>query len=104
MNSCGSFNTNTKLRGLRNSETFEESPCNSQGSDIEKGDGGTLTSYGINDFNVPRGTLVICQRNSNNYLSDHSFSKFKPRYIFYFDKIYFFVVSLSLYNMILYYI
>ncbi|XP_035721238.1 serine/threonine-protein kinase SMG1-like isoform X1 [Vespa mandarinia] len=79
MNSCGSFNTNTKLRGLRNSETLEESPCNSQGSDIEKGDGGTLTSYGINDFNVPRGTLVICQRNSNNYLSDHSFSKFKPR-------------------------
>ncbi|KZC05708.1 Serine/threonine-protein kinase SMG1 [Dufourea novaeangliae] len=79
MNSCGNSNISTKLRGTKCLEVQEESVCNNRATELDKGDINVLTGYNTNDFNAPRGTLVICQRNSNNYSSDHSFSRFKPR-------------------------
>ncbi|KAL0113113.1 hypothetical protein PUN28_012373 [Cardiocondyla obscurior] len=76
MNSCGNSNTSTRLRGSKCAETQNES-INQEG-EIEKEGSGVTSGYSVNDFNVPRNTLVICQRNSN-YSSDHSFGRFKPR-------------------------
>ncbi|XP_011689275.1 PREDICTED: serine/threonine-protein kinase SMG1 [Wasmannia auropunctata] len=76
MNSCGNSNTSTRLRGSKCVETQDESI--NQGGEIEKEDIGVISDYSVNDLNVPRSTLVICQRNSN-YSSDHSFARFKPR-------------------------
>lgn len=77
MNSCGSSNTSTRLRGSKCIETQDESV--NQGAEAEKEDDSVISNYGVNDFNVPRSTLVICPRNSN-YSSDHSFGRFKPRF------------------------
>ena len=77
MNSCGNSNTSTRLRGSKCAETQDESI--NQGGEIEKEDSGVISGYSVNDLNVPRSTLVICQRNSN-YSSDYSFARFKPRY------------------------
>jgi len=79
MNSCGNSNISSTLRGSKFAETQDESI--NQGGEIEKEDSGVISGYSINDLNVPRSTLVICQRNSN-YSSDHSFARFKPRYLF----------------------
>ncbi|KOX79166.1 Serine/threonine-protein kinase SMG1 [Melipona quadrifasciata] len=79
MNSCGNSNISTKLRGSKCSEIQEESVSNNRASVLEKGDVSVLSGYNSNDFNTPRGTLVICPRSTNNYSSDHSFSRFKPR-------------------------
>ncbi|XP_031845911.1 serine/threonine-protein kinase Smg1 isoform X3 [Nomia melanderi] len=79
MNSCGNSNISTKLRGSKCLEVQEESVGNNQATELDKGDINVLSGYNSNDFNAPRGTLVICQRNSNHYSSDHSFSRFKPR-------------------------
>jgi len=79
MNSCGSSNTSTRLRGSKYIETQDESI--NQGGEIEKEDDSVINNYTLNDFNVPRSTLVICPRNSN-YSSDHNFSRFKPRFAF----------------------
>ncbi|KYQ50767.1 Serine/threonine-protein kinase SMG1 [Trachymyrmex zeteki] len=76
MNSCGNSNTSTRLRGSKCAETQDESI--NQGGDIEKEDSGVISGYSVNDLNVPRSTLVICQRNSN-YSSDYGFARFKPR-------------------------
>lgn len=80
MNSCGNSNVSTKLRGSKCSEIRDD--CgggNNRIGEFEKGDTNVLTGYGASDFNASRGTLVICQRSTNSYSSDHSFSKFKPR-------------------------
>lgn len=77
MNSCGNSNTSTRLRGSKCAETQDESI--NQGGEIEKEGSGVIGGYSVNDFNVPRSTLVICQRNSN-YSSDHGFARFKSRY------------------------
>ncbi|XP_014477330.1 PREDICTED: serine/threonine-protein kinase SMG1 isoform X2 [Dinoponera quadriceps] len=75
MNSCGSSNTSTtRLRGSKYVEAQEE-PIN-QGGGINKEDNSVISGY--SDFNVPRNTLVICQRTSN-YSSDHGYTRFKPR-------------------------
>lgn len=79
MNSCGNSNTSTRLRGSKCAETQDESI--NQGGEIDKEGSGVISGYSVNDLNVPRSTLVICQRNSN-YSSDHSFARFKPRYPF----------------------
>ncbi|CAK9817618.1 Serine/threonine-protein kinase SMG1 [Anthophora quadrimaculata] len=79
MNSCGNSNISTKLRGSKCSEIQEESVSNNRAGILEKGDINVLTGYNSNDFNATRGTLVICQRSTNNYSSEHSFSRFKPR-------------------------
>lgn len=79
MNSCGNSNISTKLRGSKCLEIQEESLGNNRSGELEKGDVNVLNNYSANDFNAPRGTLVICHRSSNNYSSDHSFSRFKPR-------------------------
>lgn len=79
MNSCGNSNISTKLRGSKCSEIQEESVGNNRANVLEKGDVSVLSGYNSNDFNAPRGTLVICPRSTNNYSSDHSFSRFKPR-------------------------
>lgn len=79
MNSCGNSNTSTRLRGSKCTETQDES-INQEG-EIEKEGSGVISGYSVNDLNVPRSTLVICQRNSN-YSSDHGFARFKPRYSF----------------------
>ncbi|OAD60741.1 Serine/threonine-protein kinase SMG1 [Eufriesea mexicana] len=79
MNSCGNSNISTRLRGSKCSEIQEESISNNRPSVLEKGDVNVLSGYNSNDFNAPRGTLVICQRSTNNYSSEHSFSRFKPR-------------------------
>lgn len=76
MNSCGNSNISTRLRGSKCAETPDEST--NQGGEIEKEESGVISGYSINDLNVPRSTLVICQRNSN-YSSDHGFARFKPR-------------------------
>lgn len=81
MNSCGNSNTSTKLRGSKCAEAQDKSV--NQGREIEKEGSGVISSYSVNDLNVPRSTLVICQRNSNNYSSDHGFARFKPRYPFF---------------------
>lgn len=73
MNSCGNSNIGTRLRGPKYTEAQEESI--NQGGGINKEDSSV---YGVNDFNVPRNTLVICQRTSN-YSSDHGYTRFKPR-------------------------
>lgn len=106
MNSCGNSNISTKLRGSKCSEIQEESVSNNRASVLEKGDVSVLSGYNSNDFNTPRGTLVICPRSTNNYSSDHSFSRFKPRYfssqlsksIYVF---FFFFLSFSLINCLL---
>lgn len=77
MNSCGNSKIGPNLRGSKSCE-IQEDPVG-QAEISEKED--SKTDYGLNDFSIPRGTLVICQRNSNNYSSDHSFSRFKPRYV-----------------------
>ncbi|KOC68709.1 Serine/threonine-protein kinase SMG1 [Habropoda laboriosa] len=79
MNSCGNSNISTKLRGSKCSEIQEESVSNNRAGILEKGDINVLSGYSSNDFNATRGTLVICQRSTNNYSSEHSFSRFKPR-------------------------
>ncbi|XP_076757575.1 serine/threonine-protein kinase Smg1 isoform X3 [Xylocopa sonorina] len=79
MNSCGNSNISTKLRGSKCSEIQEESVSNNRAGVLEKGDVNVLSGYNSNDFNAPRDTLVICPRSSNNYSSDHNFSRFKPR-------------------------
>ncbi|XP_076649018.1 serine/threonine-protein kinase Smg1 isoform X2 [Halictus rubicundus] len=79
MNSCGNSNISTKLRGSKCLEIQEESVGNNRATELDKGDVNALSGYNTNDFNAPRGPLVICQRNSNHYSSDHSFSRFKPR-------------------------
>ncbi|KAG5339618.1 SMG1 kinase, partial [Acromyrmex charruanus] len=76
MNSCGNSNTSTRLRGSKCAETQDESI--NQGGEIEKEDSGVISGYSVNDLNVPRSTLVICQRNPN-YSSDYGFARFKPR-------------------------
>lgn len=76
MNSCGNSNTSTRLRGSKYAETQEESI--NQGGGISKEESGVISGYSVNDFNVPRNTLVICQR-SSNYSSDHGYTRFKPR-------------------------
>ncbi|KYN40743.1 Serine/threonine-protein kinase SMG1 [Trachymyrmex septentrionalis] len=76
MNSCGNSTTSTRLRGSKCAETQDESI--DQGGEIEKEDSGVISGYSVNDLNVPRSTLVICQRNSN-YSSDYGFTRFKPR-------------------------
>ena len=81
MNSCGNSNIGTKLRGSKSSEIQEDPVGSRQAESSEKEDSDILGGYSSNDFSIPRGTLVICQRNSNNYSSDHSFSRFKPRYV-----------------------
>lgn len=92
MNSCGNSNTSTKLqaRGSKCAEAQDESV--NQGREIEKEGSGVISSYSVNDLNVPR-TLVICQRNSNNYSSDHGFARFKPRYPFFLFVSIIFVIS-----------
>ncbi|XP_043258587.1 serine/threonine-protein kinase SMG1 isoform X3 [Colletes gigas] len=79
MNSCGNSNISTKLRGSKCLEIQEETVGNNRAGELEKGEVNVLNSYSINDFNAPRGTLVICHRSTNNYSSDHNFSRFKPR-------------------------
>lgn len=79
MNSCGNSNISTKLRGSKCSEIQEESVSNNRAGGLEKGDINVLSGYNANDFNTPRGTLVICQRNTHTYSSEHNFSRFKPR-------------------------
>ncbi|XP_011150895.1 serine/threonine-protein kinase SMG1 [Harpegnathos saltator] len=76
MNSCGNSNTGTRLRGSKYAEGQEESI--NQGGGLNKEDNSVISGYSVNDFNVPRNTLVICQRTSN-YSSDHGYSRFKPR-------------------------
>lgn len=79
MNSCGNSNISTRLRGSKCAETPDESI--NQIGEIEKEGSGVISGYSINELNVPRSTLVICQRNSN-YSSDHGFTRFKPRFSF----------------------
>lgn len=77
MNSCGNSTTSTRLRGSKYPEAQDESIT--QGGEVDKEDS-VISGYGANDFNVPRSTLVICQRNSN-YSSDHGYTRFKSRFI-----------------------
>lgn len=79
MNSCGNSNIGTKLRGSKGLENQEDSVESKQEESLEKDDTDILSGYSLNDYNIPRATLVICQRNSNNYSTDHNFSRFKPR-------------------------
>ncbi|XP_015595300.1 serine/threonine-protein kinase SMG1 [Cephus cinctus] len=79
MNNCENANTSTKLCGNKNLEIQEESVTNNFIGNSDKGEGDTLTGYCVNDFNIPQGTLVICQRNSSNYPADHGVSRFKSR-------------------------
>lgn len=80
MNSCANGNAVTKLRGSESSELREESAGYTRGVDFSKGDKADKSEPdGSPDFGVPRGTLVICQRNSTNYSADHNFGRFKPR-------------------------
>lgn len=80
MNSCGNSNSSTKLRGTKSSELREDSSSNHQLSkshidDIDKCEKkinktnceiDKITSS--NDFGgVPKSTLVICQKNTNNH-------------------------------------
>lgn len=92
MNSCGNSNTSTRLRGSKCTETQDESI--NQGEEIERESSGVISGYSVNDLNVPRSTLVICQRNSN-YSSDHGFARFKPRYPFSF----FYVLVLDIFTI-----
>lgn len=84
MNSCGNSNISTRLRGSKCAETPDESI--NQIGEIEKEGSGVISGYSINELNVPRSTLVICQRNSN-YSSDHGFTRFKPRFFYFFIRL-----------------
>jgi len=84
MNSCGNSNISTRLRGSKCVETPDESI--NQIGEIEKEGSGVISGYSINELNVPRSTLVICQRNSN-YSSDHGFTRFKPRFFYFFIRL-----------------
>lgn len=78
MNSCGNSNIGTTLRGSKVSENQQDSVEGKLEENFEKDDD-ILTGHSLHDYNIPRATLVICQRNSNNSSSDHTFSRFKPR-------------------------
>ncbi|XP_063980993.1 serine/threonine-protein kinase SMG1 [Diachasmimorpha longicaudata] len=84
MNSCANCNTGTKLRGSKSSELREESSSSTDKTEeADKTDKKvkneiTETESSINDFGVPKGTLVICQKNSAG-ISEHSFSRIKQR-------------------------
>ncbi|XP_057324226.1 serine/threonine-protein kinase SMG1 isoform X1 [Microplitis mediator] len=91
MNSCENSNASTKLQGSKSSELWEESTSNSSSSiktvgDTDKFDKknqkstkGESDTTNVNDSGVPRGTLVICPRNSGGFLGDHCFSRIKQR-------------------------
>ncbi|XP_015127883.1 serine/threonine-protein kinase SMG1 [Diachasma alloeum] len=84
MNSCANPNTGTKLRGSKSSELREESSGSTDKTEEKdktdkKAKNETAeTESASNDFGVPKGTLVICQKNSGS-LGDHSFSRIKQR-------------------------
>lgn len=91
MNSCENSNASTKLQGSKSSELWEESTSNSSsiktvGDNTDKFDKksskttkGESDTTNVNDSGVPRGTLVICPRNSGGFLGDHCFSRIKQR-------------------------
>ncbi|XP_066595255.1 serine/threonine-protein kinase SMG1 isoform X2 [Prorops nasuta] len=66
MNNCGNVNTGIKLRGLKSTEVEENCSVDNQESSIDKSDCNILRGYTLN---------FICQRSSNNYSIDHSFSR-----------------------------
>ncbi|XP_011302537.1 serine/threonine-protein kinase SMG1 isoform X2 [Fopius arisanus] len=83
MNNCANSTTGTKLRGSKSSELREESSNGDKTEDADKTDKKskkevTETEASSNDFGVPKGTLVICQKSCGG-LGDHSFSRIKQR-------------------------
>lgn len=79
MNNCGNSNNNssTKVKSYKHSEV-QEQIVTTKNKDSSKDQEDIISGYNpSNNYHIPRGTLVICQRNS---ASTDNFSRFKSRY------------------------
>ena len=75
MNNCGnSNNSGNKVKGYKNLE-FQQQISKQKDTDKDQED--IISEYNLSDgYHVPRGTLVICPRNS----SSSENLRFKSRY------------------------
>ncbi|KAJ8664855.1 hypothetical protein QAD02_006517 [Eretmocerus hayati] len=75
MSSCGSTSIGTKLKV---SNKLDETVIFERKIEEDKEDSGSVKKLNSDTIRVPKTTLFICPRNSNNYSGDHTFSR-KPR-------------------------